>query len=77
MSAHPLDPISDARNLGPRIRALADQIEAGRRLPQELGDDLVRAGLMHLALPNDYGGSETDPITAARVLGRGLGARLG
>ncbi len=63
-----IDPVAVARELTPRIRELAPRIERERRLPQELVDDLVAAGLMHLLIPKSYGGHEVDPVTAARAV---------
>ncbi len=54
-----------ARDLAPRIRELAPQIDHDRRLPQALVDDLARPGLFSMLLPKDYGGLELDPLTAA------------
>lgn len=62
------DSIEVARALAPLVCELAANVDVERRLPYELVDELVRAGLMHLVLPEAYGGSETDPITAARVV---------
>ena len=62
------DPVSVARDMAPRIRELAPRIERERRLPQELVDDLVRAGLMHLVVPRSLGGQECDPVSAAQAV---------
>jgi indole-3-acetate monooxygenase len=62
------DPLAVARDLQPRIRAVASEIEEGRRLPQKLVYELVEAGLFHLMIPRSLGGEEVDPITAARVV---------
>ncbi len=62
------DPVQVARALAPRIRELAPRIERERRLPQELVDELVRAGLMHLVVPQSIGGHECDPVAAAQAV---------
>lgn len=62
------DPLAAARDLAPRIREAAPQIEAERRLPQALADEMRDAGLFHLAVPRSYGGVEADPVTASRVI---------
>jgi indole-3-acetate monooxygenase len=63
---HPL--ISSARSFHGRITGLAPEIEASRRVPQALIDDFVKAGFFHMHLPASLGGSDVDPITAARVV---------
>lgn len=62
------DPLAAARDLAPRIRATAPQIEAGRRIPADLAEAMRDAGLFHLAVPHSYGGVEADPVTASRVV---------
>jgi indole-3-acetate monooxygenase len=60
--------LNAARELAPVIRAMADRIEEERRLPQSLVEQLIDAGMLHAALPQEYGGRETDPLTVARVV---------
>lgn len=62
------DAIAVARALAPRIRELAPAIERERRLPPELVAELTAGGLLHLLVPRSLGGSETDPVTAARAV---------
>jgi alkylation response protein AidB-like acyl-CoA dehydrogenase len=62
------DPLAAARDLAPRIRDAAPQIEFERRLPAELAEAMRDAGLFHLAVPRSYGGLETDPVEASRVI---------
>ena len=62
------DPVAAARGKAAQIRELAPRIERERRLPQELVDDLVRAGLMHLVIPRSLGGQECDPVLAAQAV---------
>lgn len=58
------DVIEAARQLAPRIRAAADQIEADRQLPPELANAMAEAGLLTLLTSAAYGGADVDPITA-------------
>ncbi|MCC6382739.1 MAG: hypothetical protein IT304_09525 [Dehalococcoidia bacterium] len=62
------DPVSTARSLGPTIRGLAPEIERAGCLPPELVGALRTAGLFHLMLPCDLGGSETAPALACRAI---------
>ncbi|MPZ98568.1 MAG: hydroxylase [Dehalococcoidia bacterium] len=62
------DPLAAAQHLRPRIQEMAPVIEAERRLPSELVEEMRAAGLFHMFLPRDLGGSETDPILANRVV---------
>ena len=62
------DPLAAAQAVVPRIRAAGDAIEAGRRLPPDLVEEMRAAGMFHLAVPRAYGGVEADPVTASRVV---------
>lgn len=57
-----------ARMLAPKIAACADQIEAERRLPQPLLDELIDAGLFRMLLPRWLDGAQVDPVTFVEVL---------
>jgi indole-3-acetate monooxygenase len=57
-----------ARELGPKIRAAADEIEQGRRLPMHLVRDMQRAGMFRMAMPRAWGGPELDFLTQMRVI---------
>jgi indole-3-acetate monooxygenase len=57
-----------ARGLGPKIRAAADEIEQGRRLPMHLVRDMQRAGMFRMAMPRTWGGPELDFLTQMRVI---------
>ena len=61
-------PVEIARELAPKIRASADEIEAERELPKPLFEALYDAGLFTLALPKSLGGSEIDLPTYVQVL---------
>ena len=55
------------RGLAPRIAARAAEIEAARRLPRDLVDDLSRAGCFRMLLPRSHAGSGIDLGSAMRV----------
>jgi indole-3-acetate monooxygenase len=61
-------PLLTARELAPKIRAAADEIEAERELPRPLFEALADAGLYHLAVPRSLGGGEIDLPTYIQVL---------
>ena len=44
-SSNATSPLEIARALAPKIRARADEIEAARRLPEDLVLDIAHAGL--------------------------------
>lgn len=60
--------IDAAVRLGPAVREAATAIEEQRRLPEHLVKGFLDAGLFHMMLPESLGGSEADPISAARVV---------
>jgi indole-3-acetate monooxygenase len=57
-----------ARELAPKIRAAADKIEQGRRLPLHLVDEMQRAGVFRMAMPQAWGGPELDFLSQMRVI---------
>ena len=57
-----------ARTLRPRILAERDHIEASRRLPADLTQELARAGFFRIFLPEAYGGLDLTPMAAMEVL---------
>jgi alkylation response protein AidB-like acyl-CoA dehydrogenase len=61
-------PLEIARELAPKIRAAADEIEAERELPRALFEALADAGLFRLALPRSLGGAEIDLPTYIQVI---------
>ena len=60
--------ISRAEAVRPAVAAASDQIEAARRLPPALLDQLHEARLFRLLLPRASNGIETDPVTFFRVM---------
>jgi alkylation response protein AidB-like acyl-CoA dehydrogenase len=50
------------------LRALADEIERDRRLPEQAVEALRQSGLFHLTVPTELGGLQADPITLAQVV---------
>ncbi len=61
-------PLDVARELAPKIRACADEIEAERELPRPLFEALADAGLFRLALPCALGCPELDLPTYIQVI---------
>ncbi|MGI9597130.1 MAG: acyl-CoA dehydrogenase family protein [Acidimicrobiales bacterium] len=62
---HPM--VDAVRQLEPTIRGLADRIEADRRLPQSLVDQLTEAQVFQMYLPTVMGGPEVHPLTGFSV----------
>src|SRR6516165_4377047 len=60
--------IARAEAVRPAVAAASDEIEAGRRLPPGLLDQLHEAQLFRLLLPRSSDGIETDPITFFHVM---------
>jgi alkylation response protein AidB-like acyl-CoA dehydrogenase len=56
------------RALGPTIRASADEIESGRRLPAPLVRQLAATGAFRLCVPGAIGGVEADVATLVEVI---------
>ena len=50
--------LNAVRELAPKIRAAADEIEQGRRLPLHLVEQMQRAGVFRMAMPRAWGGPE-------------------
>jgi len=61
-------PLDVARELAPKIRSCADEIDAERELPRSLFEALADGGLFHLALPRSVGGAEIDLPTYIQVI---------
>src|SRR5713101_5246074 len=60
--------LNAARELAPKIRAAADEIEQGRRLPLHLVREMQRAGVFRMAMPRAWGGPELDLLAQIRVI---------
>jgi alkylation response protein AidB-like acyl-CoA dehydrogenase len=61
-------PLEIARELAPKIRACADEIEGERELPRALFQAMADAGLFRLVLPRSLGGAELDLPTYIQVI---------
>lgn len=59
--------VAAARRLGPLVRDRADDIETGRRLPDELVEALTAADIFQMFLPRAIGAPEVEPLTAFAV----------
>ncbi len=59
--------LESARQLRPLILAQRDQIEAGRRLPEELARELTGIGLFRASLPEAYGGYDLGPLETMEI----------
>jgi alkylation response protein AidB-like acyl-CoA dehydrogenase len=64
----PSSPLEAARELAPMIRASADEIDKNRELPRPLFNAIADAGMFHLGVPRDIGGSEIDFPTYVRTI---------
>lgn len=62
------DVLRAVQHLAPTIAARAAEIEAARRVPPDLLDDLVDAGCFRMLLPPTHGGPAADLPSAMRVL---------
>src|SRR5262245_40586395 len=60
--------LQSARSLRPLILAERDRIEAARRLPEQLTQELARQGFFRLFLPQAYGGLDLAPTQGLEVL---------
>jgi alkylation response protein AidB-like acyl-CoA dehydrogenase len=67
MAASTGDMADIARSFGPRIASVREQIEAERRIPDDLAKDLAQAGLFRIALPAAYGGLDRTPMEGLEV----------
>lgn len=65
-SQHPL--LTAAQQLAPRIAPRSDEIEAARRLPADIAQELAQAGLYRMWIPEAYGGFEVHPTVLLEVL---------
>ncbi len=55
------EPMATADSFGDEIRRRADEIEAARRMPDDLARRMAHAGLFRLLVPECYGGGEVHP----------------
>lgn len=62
------DLLAAARALAPEIAAKAQEIEAARRLPEDIAQTMARAGLFRAALPKSVGGHECPPDVIAHTI---------
>src|SRR4051794_17778872 len=58
-----IDPISRARDLGPEIAAVADEIERTQVIPEPLLTHIHDARLARILLPRSVGGDQLEPWT--------------
>ena len=65
---HTTSLLAAVNDLAPQVRALSDQIESQRRLPQALVDTMADAGLFRMLIPHTLGGLEVDVTTLIRVI---------
>jgi len=56
------------RELDPKIRAAAKEIELGRRLPLHIVREMQRAGVFRMSMPRAWGGSELDLLSQLEVI---------
>jgi alkylation response protein AidB-like acyl-CoA dehydrogenase len=62
--------VDEADRLAPAVASRAAAIEADRRLPGDLVDDLAAAGLFHGLVPAELGGLDRSPIEVALAVER-------
>jgi alkylation response protein AidB-like acyl-CoA dehydrogenase len=60
--------LSNAREVAAMAAESAAQTESEGQLPAALVEAIKKARLFHLLLPREYGGEETDPVTAAKAV---------
>jgi alkylation response protein AidB-like acyl-CoA dehydrogenase len=61
------DVLTNAEDLAPRVAGRAAEVEAARRVPEDLLQDLVDAGCFRLLLPGTHGGLGADLPRALQV----------
>ena len=62
-----IDPVTTAEGLAPVVAARAVEIENLRRLPVDIVDQLVAAGLFRLCIPTALDGAEAHPSVLVRT----------
>jgi alkylation response protein AidB-like acyl-CoA dehydrogenase len=60
--------LAAVRELDPKIRASANEIEEGRRLPLHIVREMQRAGVFRMSMPRAWGGSELDLPSQLEVI---------
>lgn len=65
---HSVKVLQAVYDLAPTISARSEEIEAARRLPQDLLDQLKAAGCFRMFVPRSHGGDEVDLRTGMAVL---------
>ncbi len=60
--------LANAQALGPQIEAVANQIEAQRRLPDDLVEAMRAAGIFRIAFPKAWGGPEVDLVSQSKLV---------
>jgi alkylation response protein AidB-like acyl-CoA dehydrogenase len=72
MSTSTDETVSDVRKaaaaLGPQIRAAADEIGQGRRLPPRIAQAMKECGVFGMSMPQAWGGAGLDPLEQLRVI---------
>lgn len=63
-----VDVVATVRSLRETVRARADEIEARRRIPDDLARTMARAGLYRTCVPEAYGGLELPPMETMRAI---------
>lgn len=63
-----MDVLAKIKALAPEIKTRAKEIEAARRLPQDLAAKLAETGAFRMLVPKELGGFETDPMAALDVI---------
>lgn len=63
-----MDVIANAKEIAPKLRARAREIEAARRLPAEIAKEFAASGFFRMAVPKSIGGLESDPHTLLHTL---------
>ena len=66
--ARAMQTLAAARELDPKIRAAANEIELGRRLPLHIVHEMQRAGVFRMSMPRAWGGSELDLPSQLEVI---------
>ncbi|OAI44521.1 hypothetical protein AYO38_00035 [bacterium SCGC AG-212-C10] len=62
------DPVARARELAPKIRGAAADTDRNRRVSSDIIGAMTSAGLFHMMIPTDLGGSQSDPVQIFRAV---------